>query len=95
MKRVIGVPGDTVEIRDGLVYINGVPLDEPYMSTCSSQWCDVTVGPREYFVLGDNRPQSDDSRNWGMVPEENIIGRAWLSYWPPGKFGLLFSGEGR
>ena len=94
VKRVIGVPGDTVEIRERLVYVNGVPLDEPHVSTCFGQWCDVTVGDNQYYVLGDNREQSDDSRSWGMVPEEDIIGRVWLSYWPPGHFGLLFSGEG-
>ncbi len=95
VKRVIGMPGDTVETRDGVVHVNGVPLDEPYVDNIQRErTVPVTVGDHEYFVLGDNRPQSDDSRNWGMVPEENIIGRAWLSYWPPGHFGLLFSGEG-
>ena len=95
VKRVIGMPGDTVETRDGVVHINGEPLDEPYVANIQRQrTVPVTVGDHEYYVLGDNRPQSDDSRNWGMVPEENIIGQAWLSYWPPGQFGLLFSGEG-
>jgi len=89
IKRIIGEPGDVVEIRMGTVYINGLPLDEPYITHKSND----TYGPLQvpkgyYFVLGDNRGSSSDSRAWGPVPEENIIGQAWFSYWPPSQVGL-------
>ena len=90
IKRVIGLPGETVEIRDGAVYIDGILLDEPYLSEPTRS----NVAPRvlrqdEYFVLGDNRDSSSDSRSWGPLSEEKIIGKAWLSYWPPGRWGLI------
>jgi signal peptidase I len=92
VKRVIGVPGDTVEIRQGVVYVNGDALDESYLAGRYQEGrASVTVGSGEYYVLGDNRARSDDSRNWGMVPEENIIGKAWVGYWPMDKFGFLAS----
>jgi signal peptidase I len=83
VKRIIGIPGDTVQIFRGTVIINGVPLDEPYIQHESNE----TLGPRvvgedEYYVLGDNRLQSDDSRHWGMVTTDHIIGRVWVDYWP-------------
>ena len=84
VKRVIGVPGDIVEIDKGIVFLNGEELDEPYVTrpdhgNTKSQ----VVPPDSFFVLGDNRRASDDSRSWGVVPRDNIIGRAWVSYWPP------------
>ncbi len=83
VKRVIGVPGDTVEVRDGQVFIDGEPLDEPYIQKPDEANMDpFVVPPGEYFVMGDNRRFSNDSRDWGSVPENNIIGRAWVSYWP-------------
>ena len=83
MKRVIGVPGDTIELDREQVIRNGKPLVEPYVvnSDMRSAW-PVKVPEDSYFVLGDNRPASSDSRSWGFVHEEHIIGRAWLSYWP-------------
>jgi signal peptidase I len=88
VKRVIGVPGDTVEIRNGIVLVNGAVLDEPYLtSRDNSSMRLATIGPREYFVLGDNRRGSNDSRNWGTVPEDNILGRVWIIYWPLSHWG--------
>jgi signal peptidase I len=88
IKRVIGLPGDHVVIRNQHVYVNNVQLNEPYiaaepdytMSQCN--YCDVQVPKKNLFVLGDNRNNSSDSHEWGFVPYGDIIGRAWLSYWP-------------
>ncbi len=92
VKRVIGVPGDTVEIRRGVVYVNGKALDEPYVTAPSiDTMAQRTVGPDEYFVLGDNRRASNDSRDWGPVPLKNIIGKVWMTYWPTSRFGFMSS----
>ena len=94
VKRVIAVPGDTVEIERGRVYLNGNPLQEGYvraLPTYSVPRQEVPEG--KYFVLGDNRSNSSDSHIWGLVPEANIIGRVWLSYWPPGRWGLISAGH--
>lgn len=83
VKRVIGLPGDTVSIRQGQVFVNELKLEEPYVTRPDkSNMSPEKVGPNEYFVLGDNRRASNDSRDWGTVPTDNIIGRAWVSYWP-------------
>jgi signal peptidase I len=83
IKRVIGVPGDTVSIHDGTVYVNGSALDEDYLDETTRGPLQDTVVPEDsYFVMGDNRSNSSDSRSWGFVPEENIIGKAMFSYWP-------------
>jgi signal peptidase I len=83
IKRVIGLPGDTVEIKNGIVYINGQPLDEPYeMEKPKSDFKPVTVPENSFFVMGDNRNNSYDSRFWGMVPGELIIGKAVARYFP-------------
>jgi signal peptidase I len=89
IKRVIGVPGDMVRIdEDGTVFVNDEPIDETYIVGNSPRALDEqAVPPESYFVLGDNRPNSSDSRNWGFVPEENIIGKAMLSYWPLSELG--------
>jgi signal peptidase I len=88
IKRIIGVPGDTVSIADGVVTVNGAPIDEPYINGGANSDLEPKVVPDgSYFVLGDNRPNSSDSRNWGFVPEENIIGKAMFSYWPLSEFG--------
>ncbi len=92
VKRVIGVPGDTVEIDEGTVYLNGQALNEPYVTFFDRGSMDpFEVPPDSYFVLGDNRGASDDSRSWGVVPEENVIGRSWVTYWPPAHLERLFS----
>ena len=83
VKRVIGVPGDIVEINKGEVVLNGDVLDEPYITQGDNTDMEpVHVGPDTYFVLGDNRRASNDSRDWGPVPADNVIGRAWVSFWP-------------
>jgi signal peptidase I len=89
IKRIVGLPGETVEIHDGQVYINGVLLDEPFTSeqTRPGRYARITVPPLHVFVLGDNRNHSNDSRSFGPVPIENIVGRAWISYWPPENLG--------
>lgn len=95
VKRVIGLPGETVAIRfDGYVYINGRRLEEPYTEArsteCVSGRCDsVRVREGEVYVLGDNRRNSADSRIFGPVDIDDIIGKAWLTYWPTDDFGLV------
>ncbi|MDA0769144.1 MAG: signal peptidase I [SAR202 cluster bacterium Casp-Chloro-G4] len=90
VKRVIGLPGDSVEIHQGQVLVNGFNLEEPYITRPDkSSMSLLRVGPDAFFVLGDNRRASNDSRDWGTVPTENIIGRAWVSYWPIGQFHSL------
>ena len=83
IKRVVGNPGETVEMEDGTVLVNGVPLTEPYVILQSREnSAPIALGPTEYFVLGDNRPNSRDSRQFGPVDRKAILGRAWLRYWP-------------
>jgi signal peptidase I len=89
IKRIIGLPGEVIEIKDGIVYINGSPLDEPYIEDNAGINLALTVVPDgEYFVLGDNRGNSQDSRFGWTVPGESIVGKAWLSIWPPKDWGL-------
>ena len=90
VKRVIGLPGELVEVRDGKVYIDGDELPEPYIkgnpTQCqppsSANNCPLRLGEREYYVLGDNRPYSNDSRRWGPVPQREMLGKVWFVYWP-------------
>ena len=93
IKRVVGLPGDRIAIRDGHVVRNGVQQHEPYIRPCGGgPECNLgtIVVPRgHYFMMGDNRGASDDSRFWGPVPRRWIIGDAFLSYWPPKHVGLL------
>ena len=90
IKRVIGLPGDRVEIRAGRVYINGESLSEVYISQPTyGDYGPVDVPPLHIFVLGDNRGFSNDSRAFGALSLESVIGRAWLSYWPPDQWGLV------
>jgi signal peptidase I len=90
IKRVIALPGETVEVRDGNVYIDGVVLSEPYLSQQTyGQFGPLQVPEGEVFVMGDNRGASNDSRIFGPVPETRILGRAWVSYWPPDDLGLV------
>ena len=84
VKRVIGLPGETVEIRRGVVTIDGLPLDEPYLTERDLGTMGPSlVPPESYFVIGDNRNGSSDSRHWGPVPLENIVGKVLVRYWPP------------
>lgn len=91
IKRVVGLPGETVEIHDGHVYVDGKLIDEPHATgeTRPGRHGSITVPPLHVFVLGDNRNHSNDSRSFGPVPIENIVGRAWVSYWPPDAIGVL------
>ena len=93
IKRIIGLPGEEVTFGDGHVLIDGVPLEEAYIedrTRCGrSETCDVVVPEGNIYVLGDNRNNSSDSRVFGPVPVDNVIGKAWVSYWPPGDFGFV------
>jgi signal peptidase I len=90
IKRVMGLPGETVEIKDGKVFINGISLAEEYIMAPPNYTMPATEVPEnEYFVLGDNRNNSNDSHNSWTVPRDNIIGKAWFTYWPPSKWGVV------
>ena len=93
IKRVIGLPGDRLRIQHGAVFINDVPLDEPYIHFQATYdypmgGGDITIPDGQYFVLGDNRANSRDSHFGWFVPADNLVGRAWLSYWPPADWGV-------
>jgi signal peptidase I len=91
IKRVIGLPGDTVEIRERTLYINGSPVDEPYeiMSMSSIPAGPTLVDPGTLYVMGDNRPASSDTRDWGLLDQDLVIGKAWLAIYPFQIFGLV------
>jgi signal peptidase I len=94
IKRVVGLPGDHLSIRDGHVYRNGVREKDSYIVSCGSGGsCDfpapITIPRGDYYMMGDNRPDSEDSRFWGPVPKSWIIGKAFFTYWPPGRLGFL------
>jgi signal peptidase I len=94
IKRVVGVPGDRISITDGHVIRNGVREKDPYIRPCGGgPQCNfpetIVVPPGDYFMMGDNRGSSDDSRYWGPVPDKSIIGVAFFTYWPPDRIGTL------
>jgi len=90
VKRVIGLPGETIRMHSGTVFVNEVELDEPYLAEKDrSNVAEITLGEGEYFVLGDNRAHSNDSRSWGAVPEANIRGKVWMVYWPAPEIQVL------
>ncbi len=90
IKRVIGLPGDLVRIRGGFVSVNGEVIEEPYISQPDprGELC-VRVEPEHFFVMGDNRPHSSDSREFGQVPRENLVGKVDLRVWPPSRVGVI------
>jgi len=89
IKRVIGLPGDTIHISDGVVTINGAKLQEPYIAQDPLYFGDWAVPSGNLFVLGDNRNDSRDSHQWGLLPLENIIGKSVLIYWPPADWQII------
>jgi signal peptidase I len=92
IKRVVGLPGDLVEIRTGRLYVNGMPAREDYLPAAfrdSDNYPPREVPRGYYFVLGDHRRSSNDSRSWGEVPEKYIYGRAAFCFWPPGRVGPI------
>lgn len=100
IKRVIALPGETVEVKDNHFYINGQALDEDYIpDDFQTQAGDftrnrvVTIGPDEYLLIGDNRPYSSDGRAWGPVPKSQIVGRAFFRYWPFTEAGKIVKAE--
>ena len=95
IKRVVGLPGDRISISDGHVYRNGVPEKDSYIAPCPPEQAtcnfpvSITVPRGDYYMMGDNRGLSDDSRFWGPVPRSWIIGDAFFTYWPPDRIGTL------
>jgi len=91
IKRVIGLPGETLLIRDSKIFIDGKLIEQPFLppGLKYGDFGPVSIPEGEYFVMGDNRNNSDDSRGWGTLPRENIIGEAVLIYWPVNRSGLL------
>ena len=90
IKRIIALPRDTVEVKDSAVYVNGTELKEPYIKNPPNyDFPEQEVPADNYFVLGDNRNRSNDSHTGWFVPRQNIIGKAWVSIWPPPEWGLV------
>ncbi|MEA5450670.1 signal peptidase I [Leptolyngbya sp. CCNP1308] len=90
IKRLIGLPGDVIEVKDGQLYVNNEPQTEPYIAAKPDyQYGPVTVPDDAYLVLGDNRNKSFDSHFWGFLPADHLIGRAVFRFWPPNRLGDL------
>lgn len=96
IKRVLAVPGETVAVANDQIIVNGVPLNESYIpeefETLAGEFTKgrtITLGPNEYMAIGDNRPYSSDSRAWGPITKDDIVGRAFFRYWPPQAMGPI------
>lgn len=90
IKRVMGLPGEELEIKHGIVYINGEAVKEKHpMNSDFMDFGPILIPPEAYFVMGDNRPASADSRYWGYLPKKNLIGPAFIRIWPLTKLGLI------
>ena len=89
IKRLIGLPGDVVEVREQRVWVNGIALNEPYISAPPAYEGNWVVGEDQYLVLGDNRNNSSDSHAWGLLARDRILGKAIFSYWPPESWGPI------
>jgi len=90
IKRVVGLPGETVEVKNGRVFVDGALLEEDWtVKAGGGSYGPQTVPPLHVFVLGDNRGASNDSRSFGPVPIDDIVGHAWVSYWPPEEIGFV------
>ncbi len=90
IKRLVGLPGETLEVKDGVININGQPAFETHpMNQDYANFGPIEIPADSYFVMGDNRPASADSRYWGFLPRKNVIGKTFLRIWPLTKFGLI------
>jgi signal peptidase I len=94
IKRIVALPGDTLRIEDGHPVVNGQKAEEDFIRQCSpGSECnlptEITIPPDHYFMMGDNRGESDDSRFWGPIPRDWIIGKAFATYWPPSRVGIF------
>ena len=97
IKRILGLPGESIQVYDNKVWVNGQALDEPYIPTtfrtlpreATQNRTVVSLGPDEYFAVGDNREHSSDSREWGPITKGEIVGKAFIRYWPPQAAGVI------
>lgn len=98
IKRIVGLPGEKITLKDGKFWLNGKLLNEsaylsPSVITSPGQFIkenqEILIPQEQYLVAGDNRPHSSDSREWGLITQKSIIGKAWVRYWPPSKFGFI------